>query len=609
DRDGTVKVADLGLAKVIHGSRTGYDETISGTPHYISPEQACGEADLDCRTDIYSLGAMLYHLTTGYLPFHGLPDREVMESQVNGFLPDPMESQPDASMEMSWLIEKMMVKSRESRTSSWKETLEDFTEVSEGFPPTPPLPAPGLSTVKRCDARASASLKKRKKTDPSKTAAATAGEPKQKIVLSKELRSLQQRKKEKERPYETSGSVMMLLFLCACVAGAWFLFSFLFSGVSNPVRKAPIIDQSLPPRSTVIGHAPAAQAPSPTKPFASPDGKNRTSPNGSSSAATWDDPAYQRGARIYNEALALYKQHLAKREDISMLPQVEDLCHQAAKIFESRQSAAPSNIRIDQRIKECYQMISDCRQSTLLAPGAVAKPVREAPAAAASGAAEAAKAGVGPAFFATNFVLSANWALPARGGELTMKDLGKILSDWVKPAVELKPDPSVYLFGHINVSMSATDAARLAGIKLKPRKPIGTPGFPQDSFFYYEIPGDYGNGFNTMLLIVDRSDQTAAVQLVNDTPDTSLWIEPQFFTDQWHVYDFVREKTKGNAAWKIAHRAVVLDNNIIRIDSEEVADNASGYFGLGDSKARVSLFLPENIASLILRVIQQNQKP
>ena len=48
---------------------------------------------------------------------------------------------------------------------------------------------------------------------------------------------------------------------------------------------------------------------------------------------------------------------------------------------------------------------------------------------------------------------------------------------------------------------------------------------------------------------------------------------------------------------------------MIRIDSELVSDNPSGYFGLGDSKCRVSLYLPENIASLVLYRIQKNMKP
>ncbi|MDD4872570.1 MAG: serine/threonine-protein kinase, partial [Kiritimatiellae bacterium] len=66
DSDGTVKVADLGLARTISAMSTRQeDEYVMGTPAYMSPEQARGDGDLDCRADIYSLGAMLYHLVTG----------------------------------------------------------------------------------------------------------------------------------------------------------------------------------------------------------------------------------------------------------------------------------------------------------------------------------------------------------------------------------------------------------------------------------------------------------------------------------------------------------------------------------------------------------------
>ncbi len=86
DGDGTVKVADLGLARSV---RSVMDKTkfgtgiVVGTPYYISPEQSQGRLELDCRTDIYALGAMLYHCLTGKLPFEGLPLLEIMDCQIS----------------------------------------------------------------------------------------------------------------------------------------------------------------------------------------------------------------------------------------------------------------------------------------------------------------------------------------------------------------------------------------------------------------------------------------------------------------------------------------------------------------------------------------------
>ena len=70
--DGTIKLADLGLARV-KGFRQiqSQEDFVMGMPNYFSPEQALDEVELDCRADIYSLGAMLYQMLTGIVPFEG----------------------------------------------------------------------------------------------------------------------------------------------------------------------------------------------------------------------------------------------------------------------------------------------------------------------------------------------------------------------------------------------------------------------------------------------------------------------------------------------------------------------------------------------------------
>jgi serine/threonine protein kinase len=70
---GTAKLADLGLVKSTERSDTSVTQTgvALGTPNYISPEQARGEEHIDIRSDLYSLGATLYHASTGTFPFEG----------------------------------------------------------------------------------------------------------------------------------------------------------------------------------------------------------------------------------------------------------------------------------------------------------------------------------------------------------------------------------------------------------------------------------------------------------------------------------------------------------------------------------------------------------
>jgi eukaryotic-like serine/threonine-protein kinase len=70
DTDGTIKVADLGLAVTIGAmSSMAEADEIMGTPNYMSPEQITGQKTLDCRTDIYSLGATLYQMLTATMLF------------------------------------------------------------------------------------------------------------------------------------------------------------------------------------------------------------------------------------------------------------------------------------------------------------------------------------------------------------------------------------------------------------------------------------------------------------------------------------------------------------------------------------------------------------
>ena len=95
DEDGTVKVTDLGLSRTISGMSVGEEaEEILGTPAYMAPEQAMGEANPDCRLDMYALGAMMYHLSTGKLLFAGCSENEVMEKQVNDTVENPRDLNP-----------------------------------------------------------------------------------------------------------------------------------------------------------------------------------------------------------------------------------------------------------------------------------------------------------------------------------------------------------------------------------------------------------------------------------------------------------------------------------------------------------------------------------
>ncbi|HYE06209.1 MAG TPA: serine/threonine-protein kinase [Planctomycetota bacterium] len=124
------KLCDFGLAKVWQTSRyTIADLTKSGvalgTPHYMSPEQAAGDSDLDQRSDIYSLGATVYHAVLGETMYNGKSSAVIMYKHVN----EALDLQPlrDAgiSEELVKLLGRMLAKDRSGRFADWNMVLSE----------------------------------------------------------------------------------------------------------------------------------------------------------------------------------------------------------------------------------------------------------------------------------------------------------------------------------------------------------------------------------------------------------------------------------------------------------------------------------------------------
>lgn len=149
DRDGSIKVADLGLSVTRDAKTLLHDDEVAGSPGYISPEQVTGGLELDCRTDIYSLGCCLYHMVTGIRPFHELADSAAMESHVSAFIPDPRDCVPSIPGPVCALIERMLVKKRENRLKDWHTVVSEIHRVQRGISPAGPHPDENASTMRR----------------------------------------------------------------------------------------------------------------------------------------------------------------------------------------------------------------------------------------------------------------------------------------------------------------------------------------------------------------------------------------------------------------------------------------------------------------------------
>lgn len=135
--DGGIKLLDLGFAIPMATSEMPVSDeeegTTSGTVQYMSPEQAQGQHDLDVRSDIYSLGATLFHMVMGEVPFSGTDSLEVMAKQVLESLNSSELKNRRISRHMHYFIERMMSKDKNFRYSNAAEMVTDIQEQLEGF--------------------------------------------------------------------------------------------------------------------------------------------------------------------------------------------------------------------------------------------------------------------------------------------------------------------------------------------------------------------------------------------------------------------------------------------------------------------------------------------
>ncbi len=123
-------LTDFGLARLVRQGATSLSQgAMIGTPYYISPEQALGQSELDPRTDIYSLGVVLYQLVVGRVPFEGDTPFSIVHDHIYTPLPSPRSINPEVPPAVENVLVKALAKDPDARYETARAMMDAFRQA------------------------------------------------------------------------------------------------------------------------------------------------------------------------------------------------------------------------------------------------------------------------------------------------------------------------------------------------------------------------------------------------------------------------------------------------------------------------------------------------
>jgi serine/threonine protein kinase len=132
-RDGHVKITDFGIARMASSSVRTQTGMVLGSPKYMSPEQVMGKT-IDPRSDIFSLGVMLYEMLTGQAPFDGENVNAIMYQTLNAVPPPPNTINPAVPEMVNFIVAKALAKGVEDRYQNAKDFAADLRTCRDTMP-------------------------------------------------------------------------------------------------------------------------------------------------------------------------------------------------------------------------------------------------------------------------------------------------------------------------------------------------------------------------------------------------------------------------------------------------------------------------------------------
>ncbi|MEK7786459.1 MAG: serine/threonine-protein kinase, partial [Chloroflexota bacterium] len=145
DQHGEAYISDFGIAKLVSGSTSFTGSGVVGTPSYMSPEQGRGEKDIDGRSDVYALGAILFEMLTGEMPYQADTPVAVMLKHLTEPVPRVLDVKPDLPPGCETVIEWALAKDRAERFATAGDLAHAITSAARGEQVT--LTRPPAKTV------------------------------------------------------------------------------------------------------------------------------------------------------------------------------------------------------------------------------------------------------------------------------------------------------------------------------------------------------------------------------------------------------------------------------------------------------------------------------